>query len=246
MNLYSRSGLLFGIFLAFGIVSSVGGQEKLSQPEKAKLAKEVKTVFETKCAKCHGPEGVREKKGPRGDFGFVLDLGKLSADPEKIVRGRPEDSGLFNTVMDDIMPFSETEEPLPASEKEIIRRWILAGAPTEEGRLPLVEYRCPVTRKYDFDTTYSSEEIKEGQFSTRLKELPDGFSLFRCAFSHFAGKVDCTRYKVDRVEVNQDLQVKKYYAFGSQFNLQIFSDLKSVEDDGVGGLQYGKCELIAH
>ena len=246
MKLLLRSGLLLILLLAIGIVSSAESQEKLSQAEKANLAKEVNTVFETKCAKCHGPEGVREKKGPRGDFGFILDLGKLGADPEKIVRGSPDESGLFNQVIDDLMPFSETEEPLPASEKETIRRWILAGAPTEEGKLPLVEYRCPVTRKYDFDTTYSPEEIKEGQFSTRLKEHPDGFFLFRCSFSHFAGKVDCTRYKVDRVEVNQDLKIKKFYAFGSQFNLQIFSDLKSVEDDGVGGLQYGKCELTAH
>jgi len=240
-----RRGLLLVLLLAFGIVSSVDGQEKLSQAEKAKLAKEVKTVFENKCAKCHGPEGVRDKKDPWGDFGFVLDLGKLGADPKKIVRGSPDESELFNLVMDDMMPFAETEEPLPASEKEIIRRWILAGAPTEEGRLPLVEYRCPATRKYDLDTTYSPEEIKDRQFSTRLKELPDGLFLFRCAFSNYAGKVDCTRYKVDRVEVNQDLKIKKYYAFGSQFNLQIFSDLKSVEDDGLGGLQYGKCEIIA-
>ncbi|MEE9176683.1 MAG: hypothetical protein V3U19_10995, partial [Thermodesulfobacteriota bacterium] len=74
-----RRGLLLVLLLAFGIVSSVDGQEKLSQAEKAKLAKEVKTVFENKCAKCHGPEGVRDKKDPWGDFGFVLDLGKLGA-----------------------------------------------------------------------------------------------------------------------------------------------------------------------
>jgi hypothetical protein len=50
---------------------------------------------------------------------------------------------------------------------------------------------------------------------------------------------------VDRVEVNQDLKIKKYYAFGSQINFQIFTDLKSVEDDGLGGIQYGKCEFFA-
>jgi len=241
-----RRGLLLVLLLAFGIVSSsVEGQEKLSQAEKAKRAKEVKALFQKKCAKCHGPEGVRETKSPKGEFGFVLDLGKLGLDPKKIVRGNPDESGLFNLVMDDMMPFAETEEPLPASEKEIIRRWILAGAPTEEGKLPLVEYRCPATRKYHFDTTYSPEDIKDEQFSTRLKELPDGFSLFRCSFSSFSGKVGCTRYKVDRVEVNQDLKIKKYYAFGSQINFQIFTDLKSVWDDGLGGIQYGKCEFFA-
>ncbi len=97
-----RRGLLLVLLLVFGIVSSVDGQEKLSQAEKAKLAKEVKTVFENKCAKCHGPEGVREEKTLRGGFDFVLDLGKLSVDPEKIVRGSPDESGLFNRGNDPI------------------------------------------------------------------------------------------------------------------------------------------------
>ncbi|NIO08265.1 MAG: hypothetical protein GTO40_09770 [Deltaproteobacteria bacterium] len=47
------------------------------------------------------------------------------------------------------------------------------------------------------------------------------------------------------MEVNEDLQIKKYYAFGSQFNFQIFFDLRSVEDDGLGGIQYGKCKIVA-
>ncbi len=46
-----RRGLLLVLLLVFGSVSSVEGQEKLSQAEKAKLAKGLKTVFETKCAK---------------------------------------------------------------------------------------------------------------------------------------------------------------------------------------------------
>ncbi len=47
-----------------------------------------------------------------------------------IVCGDPNESKLFQAVDDEIMPTDdEGEDPLPASEKEIIRRWILVGAP---------------------------------------------------------------------------------------------------------------------
>jgi hypothetical protein len=67
----------------------------------------------------------------------VLDLEKLGSNPEMIVRGDPNESKLFLSVDDDIMPSAdEGEDPLPAKEKELIRRWILMGAPTEEGMTP--------------------------------------------------------------------------------------------------------------
>ncbi|NIO08266.1 MAG: hypothetical protein GTO40_09775 [Deltaproteobacteria bacterium] len=148
-----RTRLWHVLVFLIGITPPAEGQEKLSQTERAKLANDVKTVFATKCAKCHGPEGVRETKSPKGEFGSVLNLGKLSGDPEKIIRGNPDGSQLFILLIDDQMPFPETEQPLPDNEKELIRRWILAGAPTEDGNLPLVEYHCPATKRYDFDST---------------------------------------------------------------------------------------------
>ena len=124
--------------LIFGTYSIAGGNPtKLSQSEKAELAKQVKTIFKNKCAKCHGPEGVRTTKEPHGEFEYVLDLKKLASNPEIIVPGNPNESKLFMSVDDDIMPDSEQdEEPLPANEKEIIRRWILVGAPAEDGVSP--------------------------------------------------------------------------------------------------------------
>ena len=110
---------------------------QLSQAERVKIAKQVKSVFKNKCAKCHGPEGVRTWKKPNADFDYVLDLEKLGSNPEMVVRGDPNESKLFMAVDDEIMPNAdEGEDPLPAKEKAIIRRWILIGAPTEEGISP--------------------------------------------------------------------------------------------------------------
>ncbi len=120
-------------------ISSIaeGDPARLSRAEKVKIAKQVKSIFKNKCAKCHGPEGVRTWTKPNADFNYVLDLEKLSSNPEMIVRGDPNESKLSQMVDDENMPNEEEgEEPLPANEKEIIRRWILIGAPTEDGVSP--------------------------------------------------------------------------------------------------------------
>ena len=235
----------FLVLLIFGIDSIAVGAAELSQTEKAKLAKQVKGIFEKKCSKCHGPEGVRETKKAWGDFDFVLNLEKLASDPDKIVRGNADESKLLFMVEDDIMPDENSdEEPLPEKEKTIIRRWILAGAPTEKGGQAAPEYHCPATQKYEFQTVYTPEQLKRGQFSTRLEEKPEGFFLSRCSLSLIAGKVTCDRHKIDRVEFDQELKIKKFYVFRSQFNFQVFPDLSSLEDNGRGGVQYGGCELV--
>ncbi len=128
-------GFLLLIFGAYSIAEAEPVQ--LSRADKVKIAEQVKSIFQNKCAKCHGPEGVRTWKKPNADFDYVLDLKKLGANPEMVVRGDPNESKLFLAVDDDIMPNNEEgEEPLPAKEKEIIRHWILVGAPTEEGISP--------------------------------------------------------------------------------------------------------------
>ena len=133
-----KTSFLGVLLLIFGTYSVAKAEPaKLSKAEMVKVAKQVKSIFKNKCAKCHGPEGVRTFKKPNADFDYVLDLEKLGSNPEMIVRGDPNESKLFLAVDDEIMPSAEEgEDPLPAKEKEIIRRWILIGAPTEEGISP--------------------------------------------------------------------------------------------------------------
>jgi mono/diheme cytochrome c family protein len=92
----------------------------------ANLADAVRGIFRAKCAGCHGPDLPR----PRGRFGYVLDLKRLAADPEKIVPGRPAESELWALVEHDEMPPPDAPRGrLTPSEKETVRAWIEAGAP---------------------------------------------------------------------------------------------------------------------
>jgi hypothetical protein len=83
-------------------------------------------VFAARCAACHGPD--LEK--PRGRFGYALDLARIAANPEMVIPFKPDESELWHLVQRDEMPPQGSPRGRPgASEKEIIRAWITAGAP---------------------------------------------------------------------------------------------------------------------
>lgn len=125
-----KSLVVVGFFLAAGPVSPKA-EDNLPLDSSAPLAKQVLQIFEKRCAKCHGPEGVRTTTRPNGDFETVMNLEKLVANPDLVVPGQPGESKLYHMVEDELMPDSEQDEaPLPQNEKELIRLWILRGSPT--------------------------------------------------------------------------------------------------------------------
>jgi uncharacterized membrane protein len=68
---------------------------------------------------------------PKGEFGYVLDLQRLAADAKKVVPSKPEESLLWQLVRDQEMPAEGAKAgPLTKEQKEIIRAWIEAGAPS--------------------------------------------------------------------------------------------------------------------
>jgi mono/diheme cytochrome c family protein len=92
------------------------------------LAREVREVFEAKCANCHGPGLVK----PRGRFGYVLDLQRLADNPEMVIPLRPDESELWVLVRREEMPPPDSPRgPLTDAQKQIIREWIAAGAPAK-------------------------------------------------------------------------------------------------------------------
>ncbi|NVI98290.1 hypothetical protein HV824_09155 [Myxococcus sp. AM009] len=108
-----------------------------------------------------------------------------------------------------------------------------------------VEYRCTVNRKLSVDYEYTAAELEKLKFHNLIEETAKGTFISRCGFSLIAGQVTCDRYKVDRVEVDPFVKIKKFYIFRSQFNLQVFRNLDFIEDHGRGGISFGKCELTA-
>jgi hypothetical protein len=103
------------------LVSSSGAVAPLNADDS--LPARVKEVLRKRCYECHNPEeangGVR-----------VLDHATLLA-KEKLLPGKPDESLLYQRIMatdDSVMP-PEGQARLPSEEIDLIRRWIVAGAP---------------------------------------------------------------------------------------------------------------------
>jgi len=104
-------------------------------------------------------------------------------------------------------------------------------------------YDCVVSRKTDFDNEIPLSIIQKYKYSVKIKDTPKP-ELERCSFTPSEKKVTCDRYSVDRVEVDKFVGIKKFYYFTGQFDVQLYPDMKFVENNGRGGISYGKCEKL--
>ncbi len=93
--------------------------------------REVRPILSSHCFKCHGPDDATRKGGIRLDQREAALLPGKSGDPA-IVPGQPDKSALVHRIEssddDEVMPPPSVKHPLDASQKEILRRWIAAGA----------------------------------------------------------------------------------------------------------------------
>lgn len=88
------------------------------------LAKQVYAIFKQNCFECHGPA-----KEAGLDLRTEAGLQKGSSRGKVVVPHKPEESKLFHAVMhtgDVSMP--DGKDQLPASDLDVIKRWIEAGA----------------------------------------------------------------------------------------------------------------------
>ena len=101
---------------------------------------------------------------------------------------------------------------------------------------------CIVQNKLDALTgnVYSAEQLKSMQFSLRLDAQAQTMS--RCSFQNSAGAVTCDTYNIDKVAIARGfVDIKKYYYFSGQFDLQIFNNYEFVENNGRGSIATGIC-----
>jgi hypothetical protein len=104
-------------------------------------------------------------------------------------------------------------------------------------------YECVVTRKLDFQNNYSQSDIDKFKYSVKIKDEKNP-ELERCSFTPSEKKITCDRYVVDRVEVDKNVGIKKFYYFTGQFDVQLYPDMRFIENNGRGGISYGKCEKL--
>jgi uncharacterized membrane protein len=91
---------------------------------------QVRAILTARCAACHdAAAGAVE-----GDFGFVTDLARVRADAYLVEPGEPDLSDLWFLISEGLMPPASSEyAPMPAEEQEVVRAWIVAGAPLPGG-----------------------------------------------------------------------------------------------------------------
>src|SRR3954470_18088979 len=115
----------FVLFMIFSIAVSLKGAEA---PD---FARDVRPILSSHCFKCHGQDEGARKAGLRLDLRESALKGGKSGE-KAIVPGNPGASALvsriFSTDEDELMPPAKIKHPLAPDQKEVLKRWITAGA----------------------------------------------------------------------------------------------------------------------
>ena len=106
-------------------------------------------------------------------------------------------------------------------------------------------YHCTVEHRFSEDRRSPPAELQRLKLTAELDEgnAGNGAVMSRCSFAPSVSKVTCDRYPVDHIAHDTLIDAKKFYVFRSQFDLQIFSSLRFVENNGRGGIATGTCTI---
>ncbi|MGV2336885.1 MAG UNVERIFIED_CONTAM: hypothetical protein LVR18_23270 [Planctomycetaceae bacterium] len=91
-------------------------------PEVPDFNRDIRPLLRDHCVKCHGPLQQQGKL----NLSLPAPIARGGEGGAVIVPGHPENSRLWQLVERDEMPEGK---PLSADEKDLLRRWIVAGAP---------------------------------------------------------------------------------------------------------------------
>ncbi|MBI1347562.1 DUF1553 domain-containing protein [bacterium] len=132
------------------VLCGVGSGFSEMQAAEPDFNREVRPILSKACFKCHGPDDTSRAGNVRLDLRDTA-VGSGDSGLRVIVPHHPEDSELLRRITTDdpdvLMPPPATHLKLTAAEKDILRRWIAAGATyaphwafvkPEAGELPVV------------------------------------------------------------------------------------------------------------
>jgi uncharacterized membrane protein len=146
------------------------------------LAGEVRELFRLTCVECHGDDLNR----PKGDFGYVLDLARVAANPDLVVPGKPDESELYLLVHEDEMPGEDSDYGnLSDQHKELVRRWIELGAPSPDLTPAAATTAAPPVRESRLTGTERTIRLF-GQFHPASVHFPVALFVV-AALAHFWG-----------------------------------------------------------
>jgi len=131
MTIMQGAGLKHGPILAAALLAALPGFVSSAEGEtRPSLERDILPLLKARCLKCHGPVKPKGKL----NLSNARSLARGGSGGPVVVPGKLDESPLWDLVENDEMP-PEPEEPLPAGEKALLRRWIEQGA----GNLPSAE-----------------------------------------------------------------------------------------------------------
>lgn len=107
------------------------------------------------------------------------------------------------------------------------------------------QYECIASKMFASGDSVDLDRVKKGKFSVKLEEGTGSTTVQRCSFARSVGKVTCDAYEVDKIQYDENIKAKKYYVFRSQYDLQIYSNLSFVENNGRSGIAFGDCAIVS-
>jgi hypothetical protein len=141
--LATRVTVLFGFVLLLWIPNSRAGEA----PNEIQFNRDIRPILSENCFACHGHDKNQRKAKLR------LDDRAIAIEREAIVPGKPEASKLvqhiFSTDPDETMPPPKTHKTLTAAQKDLLKRWIAAGAEYEPHWAYIKPKRFPVPQTRD-------------------------------------------------------------------------------------------------
>ncbi|HEX4590336.1 MAG TPA: c-type cytochrome domain-containing protein, partial [Gemmataceae bacterium] len=101
-------------------------------PPDVDFDRQIRPLLSEHCYTCHGPDVAQRKAKLRLDTKEGA-FGELRSGGRAIVPGKPDESELVRRVSstdpDEVMPPPGKAKPLTASEIDVLKRWVAAGAP---------------------------------------------------------------------------------------------------------------------
>jgi mono/diheme cytochrome c family protein len=142
------------------------------------FSRDVRPILSHHCFACHGPDEHDRRGGLRLDDRDAA-MAELESGARAIVPGRPDASALVarihETDPDVIMPPPETNHVLTAAQKEILARWIAAGATYAPhwAYVPPTAHAAPPVKRDDWATNWIDAFVLERLESEGLAPAPD-------------------------------------------------------------------------
>lgn len=175
-----KLSLVLPLFSLLAIPASAGEPPAPAKNDLLELTGRVRVLFEQRCNECHGQHLLK----PEGKFGYVLDLQGVADNSDYIERGAPAKSELFRLLKEQEMPPNDQTKfaKLKLGELDLVRRWILAGAPS---KLPAILPRPAVTSNLasvlNADAIAGRERARQKLISIEARRRPTGEILAEIA-----------------------------------------------------------------